>query len=117
MKSFVFLMTLCLALTANAAILNLNSGESATIEANQQTTVICNGGSETDDCASTTKGAMEFLRYCDVNYSFWNCLTETHNSYPTAKDCSEFKSQCLKYCDLNYSMWDCISGCKNEQVF
>lgn len=113
MKVFLAMSTLVLSQLAWAGTVNLNLGDSISIQANTPTTVTCGAN---NSCTLPVKNLKTKLDYCksQVNSRVEDCLEEIWPDF-TKKNprCVEEGTEtCLNFCKTSVLTLDCLSICR-----
>lgn len=111
----LFLLAFLMATFAQASTINLNIGDSITLQANTTTTVTCGG--DNSICKLPVKNLKTKLDYCksQINNSVEDCLDEIWPPFKkTNGSCiSEAFETCLNFCkSSSFPTLDCLNICK-----
>ncbi len=117
---YIILAILGIQSLAYAGTIQLQNGESITIQANTQTTVQCsasgNGGSEPGQgCADAANGFRSTLEYCAKSYSGGYCANSFWPEFKKDNPGCIYagKTACLEACSKTYSGGYCTTSlCK-----
>jgi hypothetical protein len=94
----------------HAATLNLNAGDTATINANTPTTVTCGTA---DDCSAKISSFNQIMTACMTDYDGGTCVGKYWPSFkqnnPNCYDGAV--GTCLTDCETTYSAGQCASTC------
>lgn len=115
MKHFSLAIFFAISSLAFGAELQLNGGESATIQANVTTQVTCGGGSSGgggNSCETAAKGFEKLLEYCSKSYSSGDCVTTHWPRYKANNPNCIYAGldACLTYCSRSFSSGDCANS-------
>ena len=103
-----------IALTSEAAVLNLNDGESAVIRANVDTTVNCGGTTGGTNCQTRANNYASRMATCMTSNATNYCLNQLwpafKSSYPNCLD--EGSLICMDYCKRSNSVNWCMNFCQ-----
>ena len=113
MKKLLILMVL-ISSQAFAADLNLNGGESATIQANVNTYVTCGGSSSGDKCGSVVQGFKVLMEACQKSYGGGYCAEKYWPSFKAANVGCAYAgvSLCIEACQKSYGGGYCAEKCQ-----
>jgi hypothetical protein len=109
----IFLMSLLISGNLFASTINLNLGDSITIQANTTTTVSCGNGENL--CQLPVKNLKSKLDYCNTtNNSVEECLQQIWPPFKRSNpQCvNEGFNTCLNYCKTSSQDIDCLAICQ-----
>ena len=108
-ETLVFGFALGLSQFAFGAELNLNGGESATIQANVLTQVTCGGGSSGNNCVEAANGLKKVLDTCTRSYTPGDCVEKHWPRYKKENPTCKYAGldTCLAFCTRSYTPGDC----------
>lgn len=97
-----------------ASTINLNIGDSVTLQANTTTTVTCGGGDST--CKLPVKNLKTKLDYCKSNISntVEECLNDIWPAFKSSNSqcVNEGFDTCLTFCKSSFQTLDCLNICQ-----
>ena len=98
----------------HASTINLNVGDSITLQANTTTTVTCGGGDSS--CKLPVKNLKTKLDYCKSNLgsSVEGCLNDIWPPFKNsnAQCVNEAFDTCLTFCKSSFQTLDCLNICQ-----
>jgi hypothetical protein len=97
-----------------AADLNLNSGESAVIQANVNTRVTCGGGSSGGSCQDVVRGFQQIMEACQRTYTGGYCAEKNWPAFKNANPSCAYAGVtiCLEACQRTYTGGYCSEKCQ-----
>ncbi len=108
------MLTFLAPMNLQAATINLNVGESITIQPNSTTTVNCGGENAT--CTLPVKNLRAKFEYCeaDNNNTVAECLDQIWPRFKASfSHCtSQGFDACLTFCKSSFETLDCLSICE-----
>ncbi|MDD4973235.1 MAG: hypothetical protein PHY93_02740 [Bacteriovorax sp.] len=98
----------------HATAINLNVGDTITLQANSTTTVSCGGDNAT--CKLPVKNLKAKFDYCksNINNSVEECLNQVWPNFKRSNSqcLSEGFDTCLTFCKSSFQTLDCLSICE-----
>lgn len=98
----------------HASTINLNVGDTITLQANTTTTVSCGGSNS--NCSLPVKNLKAKLEYCKsrLGSSVEECLDQIWPNYKsTNNQCiNEGYDTCLTFCKTSFPTLDCLTKCE-----
>lgn len=112
MKKLSILLIL-LSVQSFAADLNLNGGESATIQANVSTRVTCGGNSTSGSCSEVVQGFKALVDTCMKTFHGGFCAEKYWPSFKAANSSCSYAgiSVCLDACQKTFHGGFCAEKC------